>query len=93
MTFQELKKVVLEATTQQQTKPFEGLLNKPFWIWDQQQHKLEDIRTNGDSCFNHIIGLSQKNGADKPLYHYEKITFGLVTQNNNINSSTKNISG
>ena len=47
MTFKELKKkVVLEATTQQQTKLFERLLNKPFWIWDQQQHKLEDIKTN-----------------------------------------------
>jgi hypothetical protein len=84
-----LKKVVLEATTQQQTKLFERLLNKPFWIWDQQQHKLEDIRTNGDSCFNHIIGLPQKNGADKPLYQYEKIIFGLVTANGNINFSNK----
>jgi hypothetical protein len=27
----------------------------------------EDIRTNGDCCFNHIIDLPQKDGIDKPL--------------------------
>jgi hypothetical protein len=50
---------------QLQTKLFERLLNKPFWIWDQQ-HKLEDIKIDGDCCFNHIIGLPQKDGNDKP---------------------------
>jgi hypothetical protein len=58
LTFKDLKKLVsLEAATQQQSKVFERLQDKPFWIWDKQQHKLEDIRTNGDCCFNHIIGL------------------------------------
>jgi hypothetical protein len=57
LTFKELKKRVSLETTQQQIKLFERLLNKPFWIWDQQPHKLEDIITNGDCCFNHIIGL------------------------------------
>jgi hypothetical protein len=42
-----LEKVTLE-TMQQQTKLFERLLKKPFWMWVQQQHKLEDIRSNGD---------------------------------------------
>jgi hypothetical protein len=93
VTFKELKKkVVLEATTQQQTKLFERLLNKPFWIWDQQQHKLEDIITNGDCCFNHIIGLPQKNGADKPLYQYEKIIESLIIlRSGNANSSNKHL--
>jgi hypothetical protein len=58
LTFKDLKKLVsLEAATQQQSKVFERLQDKPFRIWDKQQHKLEDIRTNGDCCFNHIIGL------------------------------------
>ena len=40
-----------------------------------------DIRTNGVCCFNHIIGLPQKDGVDKPLYGYEEIIFdSLVTQ-------------
>ena len=86
MTFKDLKKrVSLEATiAQQQFRLGEILEDKPFWIWDVQEHKQEDIKTNGDCCFNHIIGLSQKDGNDKPLYDYEKIIFdSLVTHNGN----------
>jgi hypothetical protein len=62
------------------------LQNKPSWIWNQQQRKLEDIRTNGHCCFNHIIGLPRKDGNDKPLYDYEKIIFdSLLGHNGNIN--------
>ena len=69
---------------QQQTKLFERLLKKPFWMWVQQQHKLEDIRASGDCCFNHILGLPQKDGNDKPLYEYEQIIYdSLVTRNSN----------
>jgi len=28
---------------------FERLHNKPFWIWDKEQHKFEDIKTKGDT--------------------------------------------
>jgi hypothetical protein len=49
LTFKELKKrVSLELT--KQSKLFERLYNKPFWIWDQKQHREEDINTNGDCC-------------------------------------------
>jgi hypothetical protein len=54
---------------------FEKSRNKPFWIWDQEQHRQEDIRTKGDCCFNHIISLPKKNGIEKPLYHYQKTIF------------------
>jgi hypothetical protein len=78
------KRVSLEATTQQQLRLNERLQNKPFWIWDKQQHKLEDVRTDGNCCFNYIIGLPQKDGNDKPLYDYEEIIFdSLVTHNGN----------
>jgi hypothetical protein len=85
VTFKDLKKrVTLE--TAQESKALEGLHNKPFWIWDQQKHKLEDIGTNGYRCFNHIIGLPGKNGIDKPLYDYEIIIFDpLVTRIGNAN--------
>jgi hypothetical protein len=64
------------------------LCKKPFWIWDIQAHKQEDSKTNGECCFNHIIGLPHKDSVDKPLYDYEKIIFdSLVTQNGNTNSS------
>ena len=67
MTFKDLKKRVTLETSHKQSRLFEKLLNKPFWIWDKQQHKQEDIRTDGDCCFNHIIGLPQKHGDDKQL--------------------------
>ena len=42
VTFKDLKKrVSLEApTTQQQSKLTQKLHNKPFWIWNTQEHKL-----------------------------------------------------
>ena len=64
--------------------------SRPFWIWNAEEHKQEDVRTNGYCCFNHIIGLPQKDGTDKPLYDYQRIIFdALVTQNGNVNSSNK----
>src|ERR1051326_6771370 len=84
LTFKDLRKRVSLETAQQQSRLFQRLQNKPFWIWDTEEHKLEDIKTNGDCCFNHIIGLPQKDGVDKPLYDYEKIVFdSLVTHDGN----------
>jgi hypothetical protein len=66
---------------QQQSKLFERLQNKPFWIWNVQEYKQQDINTKGDCCFDHIIGLPQTDGIDKPHYGYEKMIFdSLVTQ-------------
>jgi hypothetical protein len=87
--FKDLHKLVAVQRQDSTSKElFQRLQNKPFWIWDKQQHKQEDIKTGGDCCFNHIIGLPSKDTVDKPLYHYEKIIFDcLVTQDNNSNSS------
>jgi hypothetical protein len=75
VTFKDLKKRVTLELRQQQSRLFERLHNKLFWILDIQKHKQLDILTNGDCCFNHIIGLPQKDGTDKPLYEYEQIIF------------------
>ncbi len=84
MTFKDLKKIVSLATTQQQYRLSEILKDKPFWIWNVEEHKQEDAKTNGDCCFNHVIGLPQKDGNDKPLYDYEHIIFdSLVAPNGN----------
>jgi hypothetical protein len=93
VTFKDLKKTVsLETTFHQKSKLFQGLQNKPFWIWDIAEHKQEDIKINGDCCFNHIIGLPQKDGTDKPLYEYEEIIFdSLVTYDGNTNSYRKHL--
>jgi hypothetical protein len=82
LTFKDLKKRVNLEVTTQQYRLTERLHNKPFWIWDIKEHKEEDIRAKGDCCFNHIIGLPQKDGNDKPLYDYEQIIFdSLLTHN------------
>jgi hypothetical protein len=87
IVFKDLQKLVSHSQQENTRKElFQRLQGKPFWIWDKQQHKLEDIKTNGDCCFNHIIGLPQKDGADKPLYDYEQIIFdSLVTHDGNNN--------
>jgi hypothetical protein len=64
VTFKDLKKRVNLEAAQHQSKLSERLLNKPFWIWNIERHKQEDVRTNGDCCFNHIIGLPQRDGND-----------------------------
>jgi hypothetical protein len=90
LTFKDLKKRVSLEAQHQQSKLFERLRAKPFWIWDIHEHKQEDIKTNGDCCFNHIIGLPSKDAVDQPLYDYEKIIFdSLVTQNGNVGSYNK----
>jgi hypothetical protein len=84
LTFKDLKKRVTLETKHQQSGLSERLQNRPFWIWNIEKHKREEIRTNGDYCFNHIIGLPQKDGNDKPLYDYQKMIFdSLVTENDN----------
>jgi len=78
VTFKDLKKKVSLEVTQQQSRLFERLQNKPFWIWDKEEHRQEDIRTNGDCCFNHIIGLPTKEGMEKAMFDYEKILYDSI---------------
>src|ERR687883_417247 len=84
--FKDLQKLVAQ---QQQEKArnelYDRLISKPFWVWDREQHKQEDIRTDGDCCFNHIIGLPQKDGEDKPLFDYEELIFDSLDFSSNGN--------
>ncbi|MFL6393341.1 MAG: hypothetical protein ACJ708_01605, partial [Nitrososphaeraceae archaeon] len=81
MTFKDLKKKVSIEVTQQQSRLFERLQNKPFWIWNVDEHRQEDIRTNGDCCFNHIIGLPTKARTEKPIFDYEKLLYDSLLDN------------
>jgi hypothetical protein len=77
--FKDLQKLVSQQQKENtRTELHQRLHNKPFWIWDIEEHKLEDIKTDGDCCFNHIIGLPLKDGDDKPLYDYEQIILGSL---------------
>ncbi|MGC1132864.1 MAG: DEAD/DEAH box helicase family protein [Nitrososphaeraceae archaeon] len=85
MTFKELRKIVSPQDNSHQKQETATLfanrmLNKPFWMWNIEEHKSADILTNGDCCFNHIIGLPKKNGEDKPFFDYEKILYDRFQQ-------------
>jgi hypothetical protein len=86
IVFKDLYKLVSNSKQENTRKElFERLQGKPFWIWDKQQHKLEDIRTDGDCCFNHIIGLPTKEGEEKAIFDYEKILYDALLDNDDFN--------
>ena len=86
IVFKDLQKLVAHSQQQQQNTIFERLQSKPFWIWNIEEHKLEDIKTNGDCCFNHIIGLPTKGGMEKPIFDYEKILYDALLDNDYSNN-------
>jgi hypothetical protein len=51
---------------------FEAAKGLPFWIWDKELHKKQYSDKLGLCCFNHWIGLPEKNGQKKPLFEYER---------------------
>jgi hypothetical protein len=75
VTFKDLQKLVQSQSGVEQNKLLQRLKDKPFWIWNQKQHKREDIKTRGKCCFNHVIGLPRKDGLEKPLFDYEKLLY------------------
>jgi hypothetical protein len=75
VTFKDLQKLVQSQSGIEQNKLIQRLKDKPFWIWNQKQHKREDIKTRGKCCFNHVIGLPRKDGLEKPLFDYEKLLY------------------
>lgn len=91
LTFKELRKIVTPLSNTQQRQQRQQItlfsnrvLNKLFWEWDTRQHKVADILTKGDCCFNHIIGLPNKNGEDKPFFDYGKILFDQLQRQKHI---------
>ncbi|HKG29705.1 MAG TPA: hypothetical protein VKA91_00420 [Nitrososphaeraceae archaeon] len=51
MTFKDLQKQVPSRAAPEQNHVLQRLKDKPFWLWNKQEHVLEDIRTKGDCCF------------------------------------------
>jgi hypothetical protein len=80
LTFKDLKKRVSPLETTQQYRSLERLHNKLFCIWGEE-HRQEDIRTDGDCCFNHIIGLPTKEGMEKAIFDYEKVLYNTLLDN------------
>jgi hypothetical protein len=75
LTFKDLQKLVQSQSGLEQSELLLRLEDKPFWIWGTEQHKQEDIKTKGDCCFNHIIGLPRKDGIEKSIFDYGKLLY------------------
>src|SRR4029079_2107373 len=64
--------------------PLVDLKGKVFWHWDKQQHTEEHIRTNGQCCFNHILGLPIKNNKEYPIFDFQKQIFDALEECQNV---------
>jgi hypothetical protein len=72
LTFKDLQKAVQSQAEQiAAAGSFHAKLqDKPFWIFDREEHRGLDIATNRNCCFWHIIGVPQKDGHDMPVLPY-----------------------
>jgi hypothetical protein len=63
--FKDLQKLIQQSQQQRDSNNeiFTRLQNKPFWIWDIEEHKQEYIDTKGDCCFS----LRTNNFHEVPL--------------------------
>jgi len=59
-------------------------LGKPFWIWDQDKHNEQFLKTVGQCCFNHIIGKPVKNNKEYPIFDYQELIYNAIENNYNI---------
>ena len=58
-----------------------NILKKAFWIWDKKHHLIAAELTEGQCCWNHIVGLPTKNNKEYPLFDYERILFNRLFVN------------
>ena len=64
----------LQQEQSQDTILYQKFKGKPFWIWgDKEEHRKLCIETNGNCCFQHIIGLPRKYGKERPIYPFQKV--------------------
>src|SRR5215213_2830133 len=57
---------------------------KDFWIWDDKEHNAKLVATDGNCCFNHIVGLPEKNDERHTLYDYEKQVMDAIDETKHI---------
>ena len=61
----------------------------PFWIWDKEIHRQQASSTKGNCCFNHVVGLPQKDKREYPMFDYEKILYdSLMSSSEELSQST-----
>ena len=74
----QLHQKLRQSQVQTSSSSLSILKGLPFWIWDQVQHTEEHIRTNGQCCFNHAVGLPVKDKKEFPLFDYEKLLYDTL---------------
>jgi hypothetical protein len=63
VTFKDLQKLV-----QSQSEPEHRLRNKPFWIWNQNQHKQGNIKSM-EIVVLITLWIVKKIGIEKPIFN------------------------
>jgi len=88
---QKLRAAQAQAQHQQSSSSnLSALLDKPFWIWDRREHIQQAVATNGQCCFNHVVGLPVKDKLEHPIYDYEKILYDSLFLTKNEKKDFKN---
>jgi hypothetical protein len=81
LPYQQYQKPRQPSTTRILSSSFDILKDKPFWIWDQDNHRAQYIQEEGKCCFNHILGLPQKDKKEFPLFDYEQLLYEKLFTN------------
>jgi hypothetical protein len=87
----DLKRIVLSSPdSTQDSKEMQDLKRKlegkPFYIWGKEKHQTT-AGYGKSCCFNHIIGLPQKNGVPQPLWNYQDQIYRALMFPGYLNSS------
>jgi hypothetical protein len=78
---QKLKQSQQQQSSSSSLSVLKGL---PFWIWNKEQHRQQAQATNGNCCFNHILGLPIKNNKVYPIFDFQKRIFDYLEGYQNI---------
>jgi hypothetical protein len=64
-----------------ENKVLDIFLDKPFWIWDNEEHDIRFKETGCKCCHVDILGRPRKDGIDFPIFDYQKSIFDAIEQN------------
>jgi hypothetical protein len=92
VTFKDLQRLVQSESgpNDNQSKLLSKLRGKEFWFWDQTKHGQKHRAHKSACCFNHIIGLPAKDGAEKPIFDYERMLYDALLKPAYLNSKPTN---
>jgi hypothetical protein len=89
---QKLRESIQKSQSSSNNSNLDILKDKPFWIWDREEHLQLAKETNQQCCFNHIVGNCTKGGREYPLFDYEKTIYDslmIPEYNNPLNHNFK----